>query len=116
MVMASNAMTNAETRINDVATAGDRNLAELGRMDSSILSLVGEVSNNQANLAAHKQNIDGRLATAETTLTSLISALRTRVDQHDQMFAQVQATIAQGGGAKNGPTTVGATNFMPWKT
>ena len=91
-------------------------MAELGRMDASILGLVGEVSNNQANLAAHKQNIDGRLATAETTLNSLILALRTRVDQHDQMFVQLQATIAQGGGgSKSGFTVPGATNFMPWK-
>ena len=53
---------------------------------------------------------------AETTLNSLILALRSRVDQHDQMFKRVEATISQGGGRDgNVPSSIG-TNFVPLKS
>ena len=60
--------------------------------------------------------MEGRLSTAETTLNSLILTLRARVDQHDQMFKQVESTIAQGGGgAISGSAGPGGTNFVPLK-
>merc|ERR1712129_65699 len=88
--------------------------AEFGRIDSSIVGIVSETSKNQMELNSHKQNMESRLRTAEATLNSLIMALKARVDQHDQQFKQVEATMFQGGG-KGASFQNAGTNFVPLK-
>ena len=95
MTIADTALQNVDARLNEAKIADDRSMAEFGRIDSSIVGVVTETSKNQLELNNHKNNMESRLSTAETTLNSLILTLRSRVDQHDQLFKQVEATIAQ---------------------
>ena len=53
--------------------------------------------------------------TAETTLNSLILTLKSRVDQHDQLFKQVEATMSQGAGKGVNFQLSAGTNFVPLK-
>ena len=90
-------------------------MAELGRVDSSIVGLVAETSKNYMELNNHKKDMESRLRTAETTLNSLILTLKSRVDQHDQLFRQVEATISHGGGKGDSFSSSVGTSFVPLK-
>ena len=116
MTIADSALQNVDARLTEAKIADDKSMAEFGRIDSIIVGVVTETSKNQMELNNHKKDMEGRLSTAETTLNSLILTIRSRVDQHDQLFKQVEATIAQGGGGRGMNTSSsGGTNFVPLK-
>ena len=116
MTIADGALQNVDARLNEAKIMDDRSMAELGRIDSSIVGIVAETSKNQMELNNHKKDMESRLMQAETTLNSLILALRSRVDQHDQLFKQVEATISQGGGRDSNVQSSIGTNFVPLKS
>ena len=115
MTIADGALQNVDARLNEAKIADDRSMAEFGRLDSTIVGIVTETSKNQAELNNHKRDMEVRLSTAETTLNSLILTLRSRVDQHDQLFKQLEATMSQGGGKGSNFSSPAGTSFVPLK-
>ena len=108
-------LPNLEARLDGIGQSVQAANDKVNQADQTVVGIVTQVSSMPSNLDAFKQQTADSLLKAESTLTSSIGGLVTRIGHAETKIMQVESIASKAVGSAPGQTSTSGTNFVPWK-